>query len=132
MKRDMSLEHNGAYISSPICTNQHIFSKLTFFHRVLSEHFSLSHNFTNLVLMIRRPPRSTLSSSSAASDVYKRQVEPCFTDTRLIRTPCYYGQFALSLGKARTFSLHSTCLIQTPINVDDRQLFSCPINSFSY
>ena len=25
-------------------------------------------------LMIRRPPRSTLSSSSAASDVYKRQV----------------------------------------------------------
>ena len=26
-----------------------------------------------LVLMIRRPPRSTLSSSSAASDVYKRQ-----------------------------------------------------------
>ena len=26
-------------------------------------------------LMIRRPPRSTLSSSSAASDVYKRQVK---------------------------------------------------------
>src|SRR5665648_1304256 len=26
--------------------------------------------------MIRRPPRSTLSSSSAASDVYKRQVRP--------------------------------------------------------
>src|SRR5664280_3908513 len=25
--------------------------------------------------MIRRPPRSTLSSSSAASDVYKRQME---------------------------------------------------------
>ena len=25
--------------------------------------------------MIRRPPRSTLSSSSAASDVYKRQIE---------------------------------------------------------
>src|SRR5674536_77131 len=27
--------------------------------------------------MIRRPPRSTLSSSSAASDVYKRQVYVC-------------------------------------------------------
>src|SRR5664279_5170039 len=26
--------------------------------------------------MIRRPPRSTLSSSSAASDVYKRQEQP--------------------------------------------------------
>src|SRR5674536_400405 len=28
--------------------------------------------------MIRRPPRSTLSSSSAASDVYKRQLIPLF------------------------------------------------------
>src|SRR5664280_557716 len=27
--------------------------------------------------MIRRPPRSTLSSSSAASDVYKRQFHAC-------------------------------------------------------
>ena len=27
-----------------------------------------------IFLMIRRPPRSTLSSSSAASDVYKRQL----------------------------------------------------------
>src|SRR5664280_2245498 len=27
--------------------------------------------------MIRRPPRSTLSSSSAASDVYKRQLLEC-------------------------------------------------------
>ena len=26
-------------------------------------------------------------------------VKSRFTDTRLIRTPCYYGQFALSLGK---------------------------------
>eukprot|EP00656_Telonema_subtile_P000254 TRINITY_DN10131_c0_g1_i2.p1 TRINITY_DN10131_c0_g1~~TRINITY_DN10131_c0_g1_i2.p1 ORF type:complete len:240 (+),score=65.00 TRINITY_DN10131_c0_g1_i2:80-799(+) len=35
--------------------------------------------------MIRRPPRSTLSSSSAASDVYKRQVLYCGTATALIR-----------------------------------------------
>src|SRR5664280_325071 len=37
--------------------------------------------------MIRRPPRSTLSSSSAASDVYKRQrlISPyIFTDKYLI------------------------------------------------
>src|SRR5664280_3891780 len=32
--------------------------------------------------MIRRPPRSTLSSSSAASDVYKRQVQ-AFVNERL-------------------------------------------------
>src|SRR5680860_1633925 len=34
--------------------------------------------------MIRRPPRSTQSRSSAASDVYKRQVEDLVTDRRLV------------------------------------------------
>ena len=33
--------------------------------------------FVFFVLMIRRPPRSTLDRSSAASDVYKRQVRTC-------------------------------------------------------
>src|SRR5674536_395644 len=37
--------------------------------------------------MIRRPPRSTLSSSSAASDVYKRQAWTC-TDTGLSVSEC--------------------------------------------
>src|SRR5665648_1102479 len=32
--------------------------------------------------MIRRPPRSTLSSSSAASDVYKRQAVPVSSTAR--------------------------------------------------
>src|SRR5664279_952731 len=32
--------------------------------------------------MIRRPPRSTLSSSSAASDVYKRQLRGSFSKLR--------------------------------------------------
>src|SRR5664280_3906225 len=37
--------------------------------------------------MIRRPPRSTLSSSSAASDVYKRQVEEALErEHTLLRT----------------------------------------------
>ena len=30
--------------------------------------------------MIRRPPRSTLDRSSAASDVYKRQLDRCFSN----------------------------------------------------
>src|SRR5664280_2464831 len=34
--------------------------------------------------MIRRPPRSTLSSSSAASDVYKRQVEDIIREAKKI------------------------------------------------
>ena len=37
-----------------------------------SSYIERRHNL--FFLMIRRPPRSTLSSSSAASDVYKRQV----------------------------------------------------------
>src|SRR5674536_181059 len=36
--------------------------------------------------MIRRPPRSTLSSSSAASDVYKRQLNTFRRDTPGINT----------------------------------------------
>src|SRR5674536_384081 len=36
--------------------------------------------------MIRRPPRSTLSSSSAASDVYKRQVTSRLLLTRMLET----------------------------------------------
>src|SRR5450756_2987745 len=37
--------------------------------------------FVFFFLMIRRPPRSTQSRSSAASDVYKRQVEAWVTWT---------------------------------------------------
>ena len=36
-----------------------------------------------------------------------------------LRTPRYYGQFSLSLGKAFTFYLNST----PPLNTDNRQLF---------
>ena len=50
-------------------------------------------------------------------------IEPPFMDIRLIRTPGYYNrQFSLSLGKVHTFSLNQTCLIQTPINADNRHL----------
>eukprot|EP00658_Telonema_sp_P-2_P010174 TRINITY_DN1382_c0_g7_i1.p2 TRINITY_DN1382_c0_g7~~TRINITY_DN1382_c0_g7_i1.p2 ORF type:complete len:236 (+),score=96.52 TRINITY_DN1382_c0_g7_i1:130-837(+) len=38
--------------------------------------------------MIRRPPRSTLSSSSAASDVYKRQVSTQSTGKALVTMVC--------------------------------------------
>ena len=40
--------------------------------------------------MIRRPPRSTLSSSSAASDVYKRQVL-----SSLVARCCWKGSYGL-------------------------------------
>ena len=42
-------------------------------------------------------------------------VKPHVTDTHLIWTPCYYGQFALSPGKESSyFSLNSTRIIRTP------------------
>src|SRR5665648_597682 len=48
--------------------------------------------------MIRRPPRSTLSSSSAASDVYKRQLEPAHE--RVPEVP-----WELRSGRAKSDSL---------------------------
>ena len=45
----------------------------------------------------------------------------------LIQTPGCYGQFALSLRKAHTLSLNSTCFIQTPVNADNRHLFEALI-----
>src|SRR5674536_181714 len=46
--------------------------------------------------MIRRPPRSTLSSSSAASDVYKRQGVLSLDDFRMIfpRNPSFEKSFS--------------------------------------
>lgn len=54
---------------------------------------------------------------------YASTVEPRFTDTRLIRTPRYYGHFSLSLGKAHTFFQNSTRLIRTPVNTDNGHFF---------
>ena len=53
-------------------------------------------------------------------------VELRSTDTRLIRTPGYCGQFRLfRRGKAHhTFSLKLTPLIRTPVNMDT---LACPL-----
>src|SRR5665648_1081224 len=47
--------------------------------------------------MIRRPPRSTLSSSSAASDVYKRQVG---TKRSLIVSDMPFGSYQIDINHA--------------------------------
>ena len=49
----------------------------------------------------------------------RNTVEPRSTDTRLIRTPRYYGQFRWSRRKPHTFSLKLTHLIRTPVNTDN-------------
>ena len=60
---------------------------------------------------------SVHSGALVATFVYT--VEPRSTDTRLIRTPRYYGQFRWSRRKPHTFSLKLTRLIRTPVNTDN-------------
>src|SRR5665648_1096186 len=49
--------------------------------------------------MIRRPPRSTLSSSSAASDVYKRQERLRAFHEHFGNLPTYLGTFDFAWGQ---------------------------------
>ena len=61
-------------------------------------------------------------NSSYGSPYTLCTVEPRSTDTRLIWTPRYCG---LSRhGKAHTFSLKLTRLMQTPVNMDN---LACPV-----
>eukprot|EP00658_Telonema_sp_P-2_P056710 TRINITY_DN45152_c0_g1_i1.p2 TRINITY_DN45152_c0_g1~~TRINITY_DN45152_c0_g1_i1.p2 ORF type:complete len:101 (-),score=19.39 TRINITY_DN45152_c0_g1_i1:900-1202(-) len=66
-------------------------------------------------LMIRRPPRSTLSSSSAASDVYKTQplhspssssslpsARPAFSPLHRPRVPQRTGRFSSARSSVKT------------------------------
>eukprot|EP00658_Telonema_sp_P-2_P066400 TRINITY_DN55430_c0_g1_i1.p1 TRINITY_DN55430_c0_g1~~TRINITY_DN55430_c0_g1_i1.p1 ORF type:complete len:138 (+),score=21.09 TRINITY_DN55430_c0_g1_i1:55-468(+) len=66
--------------------------------------------------MIRRPPRSTLSSSSAASDVYKRQVPimkgndyvPLVANVQFVRVPQAVGnnfESCLKANRSKCFNL---------------------------
>ena len=60
--------------------------------------------------MIRRPPRSTLDRSSAASDVYKRQI--------------YYIKLCHSRGKA----LHGFVVTSTFCQVIRNNSYYCVVN----
>eukprot|EP00656_Telonema_subtile_P021522 TRINITY_DN22559_c0_g1_i1.p1 TRINITY_DN22559_c0_g1~~TRINITY_DN22559_c0_g1_i1.p1 ORF type:complete len:283 (+),score=60.35 TRINITY_DN22559_c0_g1_i1:61-909(+) len=64
--------------------------------------------------MIRRPPRSTLSSSSAASDVYKRQV---YADRRVTSTADGF------------IEQHTTCFVVHGRKVEMPCLIRCGCNS---
>ena len=59
--------------------------------------------------MIRRPPRSTRKESSAASDVYKRQVEKKFTQIEL------YNAKEVFLTSASSF-------IMPIVQIDDQNI----------
>ena len=53
--------------------------------------------------MIRRPPRSTLDRSSAASDVYKRQVKPTLTRAQIITAMQQTAQYYPSPNSSRGY-----------------------------
>ncbi|CZR83264.1 hypothetical protein CDFC105_43987 [Clostridioides difficile] len=53
--------------------------------------------------MVRRPPRSTRKESSAASDVYKRQLPIVFLDNSLCNLASLFNDFLRYLG----FSINS-------------------------
>eukprot|EP00658_Telonema_sp_P-2_P033965 TRINITY_DN24838_c0_g1_i6.p1 TRINITY_DN24838_c0_g1~~TRINITY_DN24838_c0_g1_i6.p1 ORF type:complete len:102 (+),score=26.07 TRINITY_DN24838_c0_g1_i6:133-438(+) len=57
--------------------------------------------------MIRRPPRSTLSSSSAASDVYKRQVY-LYTTNAMMKMIKWYHTLRVVFDRTRS-SLFTDC-----------------------
>ena len=61
-----------------------------------------------------RKLRLTAKETLIASCEVFNTVEPRFTDTRLIRIPRYYGQFALSLGKESPYILSKF----HPLNTD--------------
>ena len=70
-------------------------------------------------LMIRRPPRSTQSRSSAASDVYKRQDYGGRTDrSGGLESPTYAP--ANGWGQAQNLLQASSCLLYTSPSPRDR------------
>ena len=67
--------------------------------------------------MIRRPPRSTLDRSSAASDVYKRQAEYGALDLFEVSDSA-----SLTHNPARMMALHDVKLADMQINLEKAQM----------
>eukprot|EP00658_Telonema_sp_P-2_P022105 TRINITY_DN18825_c0_g2_i1.p1 TRINITY_DN18825_c0_g2~~TRINITY_DN18825_c0_g2_i1.p1 ORF type:complete len:151 (+),score=13.96 TRINITY_DN18825_c0_g2_i1:62-514(+) len=71
--------------------------------------------------MLRRPPRSTLSSSSAASDVYKRQVSGLGTPAQwAVRLPPYHHPLEL-----QTHQCVRVAAVWLPPTLDLSRLSEC-------
>ena len=71
-------------------------------------------------LMIRRPPRSTLDRSSAASDVYKRQAETI--NLYLNREPRFYANLAITGGYWRTHGVRINTVSYTHLRAHETVL----------
>ena len=70
-------------------------------------------------LMIRRPPRSTQSGSSAASDVYKRQGQELHSTTRMVHSYAL-GKLAGQADCDAMIDQGMRCLLYTSPSPRDR------------
>eukprot|EP00658_Telonema_sp_P-2_P032263 TRINITY_DN23935_c0_g1_i3.p1 TRINITY_DN23935_c0_g1~~TRINITY_DN23935_c0_g1_i3.p1 ORF type:complete len:129 (+),score=41.59 TRINITY_DN23935_c0_g1_i3:145-531(+) len=71
--------------------------------------------------MIRRPPRSTLSSSSAASDVYKRQVS---TQSTGRDTPTMPGIFSATVASTVSRAMRASARHQPFCTIPVKEIAS--------
>ena len=75
--------------------------------------------------MIRRPPRSTLDRSSAASDVYKRQIKIYDTFRSAIAIEATQGGFIENV-LVENIVAKNTCLLYTSPSPRDRTRYRMP------
>eukprot|EP00658_Telonema_sp_P-2_P034338 TRINITY_DN25075_c0_g1_i2.p1 TRINITY_DN25075_c0_g1~~TRINITY_DN25075_c0_g1_i2.p1 ORF type:complete len:434 (-),score=88.31 TRINITY_DN25075_c0_g1_i2:109-1410(-) len=81
------------------------------------------YSYVCFFLIIRRPPRSTLSSSSAASDVYKRQADLCAANGDFASAISVVDDRSL-MGKSEQ-ELESAKVAQLSLD-DDSSVPQCP------
>ena len=73
----------------------------------------------------------SLSLSTVTCRLFHLTVKPCLTDTSLLWTPCDYGQFALSLGKAFAYIFSQF----NPLNFRhllNRDTFNAPLSVLGF
>ena len=85
----------------------------------VSEFLGLIVSYVFFFLMIRRPPRSTLDRSSAASDVYKRQALQVAENGEAGSELALHGEGRCVAGK-QVANLAGACLLYTSPSPRDR------------
>ena len=84
--------------------------------------FSYQSSKDNEVIAWRAPDFLNLANllrTVEMSEKKKNTVEPLGTDTSLIRTPLYHGQFPMSRQNSHIFSLKKPSIIRTLSNTDN-------------
>ena len=97
---------------------------------MISIHHIISLFFIIFFLMIRRPPRSTQSRSSAASDVYKRQFQKIVFRIGEIGNPILNIQ-GRQIALAEEVGFGGTIVLESRLSMSNEPL-PCPIGAIDY